>query len=679
MNRIYSSACFAWLLAGTAAAQEKVTFQDHVLPVVEANCAKCHNSDKKKGDLDLTSYAPALAGGASGKVVVSGDPDGSKIWKVVNHSEEPSMPPNRGKLADKDLAVIKKWIAGGLLENLGSKAVASKKPAVDLSLGASAVGKPEGPPPMPGDFLLDPPVTVKRSTAVTGLASSPWAPLIAVAGQKQVVLYHADSLLLLGILPFNDGVESYQPSDVRFSRNGKLLVVAGGHAAKSGRVAVYDITSGDRIIMVGAGQEFDTVLGADLSPDQSKIAAGGPSRMVRVYSTQDGSVLFKLKKHTDWVTAIAFSPSGEYLATADRNGGVTIWDTDNGLEVHTVAGHKSAVTALSWRGDSKLLASASEDGTTKLWEMTEGKQARTANAHGSGALSINFTHDGRTVTCGRDNQIVSWTPDGAKSKAYTFTNELPVRATFSHDGKRVFAADWIGRITVWDASSEKPIGVLEANPPTLAEQLAAAEARLKELEAAAKPSAAATAAAEKAGKAAQEAIAAGAAVTAANTNLAPKEAEVIRIKAEIAKQSTPELEQKVAAARADRNAARIALTNAVAALDARKADVLKLEKAASELKPKDTKQESVQVAAQISRLKIGQAFTSVYRAREALATKKREHEKLLASGSDSDKAAAEKLGQEIAKLEAELKTLSAAHEKMKIATTAAKPVQQSKL
>src|SRR5687767_13109036 len=113
-------------IALVATAQEKVTFQEHVLPVVEANCAKCHNSDKKKGDLDLTSYGAALAGGASGKVVVAGDSDGSKVWKVINHLEDPPMPPKSSKMADKDLAVFKKWIAGGLLENLGSKAIAGK-------------------------------------------------------------------------------------------------------------------------------------------------------------------------------------------------------------------------------------------------------------------------------------------------------------------------------------------------------------------------------------------------------------------------------------------------------------------------------------------------------------------------------------------------------------------------
>ena len=50
---------------------------------------------------------------------------------------------------------------------------------------------------------------------------------------------------------------------------------------------------------------------ADLSPDQSKIAVGGPGRLIKIHATSDGAILQKIKKHTDWVTALAFSPNGE--------------------------------------------------------------------------------------------------------------------------------------------------------------------------------------------------------------------------------------------------------------------------------------------------------------------------------------------------------------------------------
>ena len=37
-----------------------------------------------------------------------------------------------------------------------------------------------------------------RGNAVTALAASPWAPLIAVSGHKQVVLYNMDDLTVAG-------------------------------------------------------------------------------------------------------------------------------------------------------------------------------------------------------------------------------------------------------------------------------------------------------------------------------------------------------------------------------------------------------------------------------------------------------------------------------------------------
>src|SRR6266478_6095838 len=199
------------LLACSLAAEEKTTYQDHILPLVEANCSKCHNADKKKADLELTSYQGALKGSGSGAVLVSGNLDGSKLWKALTHAEEPFMPPNRPKLDDKDLETVKKWIVGGLLETVGGKPIAATAPGQDFTLKIDTTHKPEGPPPMPVHLPLEPIVHTTKKTAITGLAARPWAHLVAVAGQKQVLLYHAEKFDLLGVLPFTEG----QPVDVR--------------------------------------------------------------------------------------------------------------------------------------------------------------------------------------------------------------------------------------------------------------------------------------------------------------------------------------------------------------------------------------------------------------------------------------------------------------------------------
>jgi WD40 repeat protein len=458
--RIHFLAGLAVVLSSAfvATAQDKVTYQDNILPLVQANCAKCHNEDKKKADLDLTSYSGALKGSGSGVVLVSGNPDASKLWKAITHAEEPTMPPNQPALPEKDLEIFRKWIQGGLLENAGGKAVASRKPDVDLTLKPDALDKPDGPPPMPKDLSLEVVVHTIRTTAVTGLAASPWAPLIAVAGQKQVLLFNSDTLDLLGILPFAEG----QPVDVKFSRSGRVLLAGGGLGAKSGRVILWDVVTGKP--MSTLGDDYDAVLAADIRQDQSQVALGGPSRLVKIWSTKTGALQHKIKKHTDWVTAIAFSPNGQMLATADRNGGISIWDPDTAQELFTLAGHKSAVTALSWRADSRLVASSSEDGTVKLWEMDEGRQSKTWPAHGTGTLSVSYARDGRLVTCGRNNLISLWDGTGKKVRDLEKFGDLPLRAGFTPDGGRIVASYFDGRIGVWESADGKRVGELDANP-----------------------------------------------------------------------------------------------------------------------------------------------------------------------------------------------------------------------
>src|SRR5262249_17738322 len=150
----------------------------------------------------------------------------------------------------------------GAPENAGSKVVVVNRPKMDITLSAVVKGKPDGPPPMPTAKLsLDPAVRLPRANAITALAASPWAPLVVVGTPRQVLLYHTDTLDLVGVLPFPEGT----PNVLRFSRNGNLLLAGGGHAGKSGRVVLWNVITGERIFAVG--DELDAVLAADLSAD----------------------------------------------------------------------------------------------------------------------------------------------------------------------------------------------------------------------------------------------------------------------------------------------------------------------------------------------------------------------------------------------------------------------------
>src|SRR5262245_50701001 len=363
----------ATLAASTASAEdakpaEKVNFTDHVLPILRAKCGMCHSAGQAKGGLVLENYGASMTGGASGAVIEAGDLDGSRLWALVTHKEQPAMPPKEPKLPDEMLAVIQKWIEGGAPENKDSQPRIKKKASMTLSTTGISNEKPEGPLPMPENLSTEPLALSPRGNAVTALAASPWAPLAAVSGHRQVLLYNLADFTLAGVLPFPEGTVHV----LRFSRNGSLLLAAGGRGGQSGRVIVFDVKTGNRVFEIGA--EPDAVLGADISPNHGQIALGGPKKLVRVYSTGDGELMFEMKKHTDWITNIEFSPDGVLLATADRSNGLVVWEANTGREFYVLNAHASAITGISWRVDSNALASASEDTTIRLWEMTNGTQ-----------------------------------------------------------------------------------------------------------------------------------------------------------------------------------------------------------------------------------------------------------------------------------------------------------------
>ncbi|MFO1095584.1 MAG: c-type cytochrome domain-containing protein [Planctomycetaceae bacterium] len=441
--------------------------------VLGAAAAVATNANDKKGGLAVDSYATLMAGGSSGAVVEGGAPDASYLWQLVNHESEPKMPPNADKLPEPELAIIKKWIEGGVLETSGSTAKIKKQMAV-----AKIEVSTERPADvaMPQKYLGDSKLVTAHTNAVTALATSPWAPLAAVSSFKQIAIYNTATLELLGVLPFPEG----QAEILKFSRNGSLLMAGGGRGGASGKVVLFDVKTGDR--MAEVGDEYDVVLAADVSPDHSQVALGGPKKMLRVYNVSTGELMYETKKHTDWVTAIEFSPDGVLLASGDRANGLVVWEAFTGRPFQDLLGHQAAVTDVSWRPDSNVLASSSEDGTIRLWEMNNGSQIKAWNAHG-GVAAMDYTRDGRFVSTGRDRIVRLWNGDGAQEREFGGMTDLGMEVAYDAESNRVLGGDWSGVVRVWNAADGALLGQFDTNPPTISLQLEKLQPQLVAIEA----------------------------------------------------------------------------------------------------------------------------------------------------------------------------------------------------
>lgn len=101
---------------------ERLTFEQHIRPILKTHCLLCHGEDdKREGKLDLRLRRLIAAGGESGPGLVPGNPQASLVLTRLRAGE---MPPNGKQLPARDLDLIERWIAAGA-------ATAKEEPADD--------------------------------------------------------------------------------------------------------------------------------------------------------------------------------------------------------------------------------------------------------------------------------------------------------------------------------------------------------------------------------------------------------------------------------------------------------------------------------------------------------------------------------------------------------------------
>jgi mono/diheme cytochrome c family protein len=89
-------------------------FSRDVAPILVGNCLGCHNPERRRGKLDLTTFEKVMAGSDVEKIIEPGKPDESHLVLRLRGEETPKMPQgNNNNLSDEAIERIEKWVRAG--------------------------------------------------------------------------------------------------------------------------------------------------------------------------------------------------------------------------------------------------------------------------------------------------------------------------------------------------------------------------------------------------------------------------------------------------------------------------------------------------------------------------------------------------------------------------------------
>jgi hypothetical protein len=347
---------------------------------------------------------------------------------------QPRMPMGLDPLPADQIELFRKWIAAGVSDDT--------PPEARETLAA-------GKPPI---YKLPP--------VITALAWSPDGKSLAVSGYREVLLHQADGMGLAARLGgLSDRIQS-----LVFSADGSTLVAAGGTPARFGEVQVWEVAARKlaRSVMVSS----DTVFGASLAPDGSKVAVGCADNTVRVIETATGKELHKMGHHENWVLGTAFGIDGKRIVSVGRDRAAKLTDAASGAFIENVNLLRDELSAVTRHPRRDWVLIGGQDRVPYLYRMDRPKAMKIADdttlvrkfeAQLGPILALAFNTDGSRIAVGGAGPEVPIynTETGERIAACRGHQAGIYTVVFRPDGAELATGGFDGRVRVYETVSGK--------------------------------------------------------------------------------------------------------------------------------------------------------------------------------------------------------------------------------
>ena len=192
-----------------------------------------------------------------------------------------------------------------------------------------------------------------------------------------------------------------------------------------------------------------------VTPDGKMLASASADHSIRLWQTDTGKMIRRLRAAPWGVTSFAISSDGQTLAFAADDETIHLWNLISEHEERLAGTLGREGLSLAFAPDDRTLAIASGKGEIQIWELAS-KSERLVLSDAEGNLStIAYSRDGKILASGGSKKLVRlWDPlTGLEFHQLRGHHGEASALSFSPDGQRLAVASGDRAVLVWTISS----------------------------------------------------------------------------------------------------------------------------------------------------------------------------------------------------------------------------------
>jgi WD40 repeat protein len=238
--------------------------------------------------------------------------------------------------------------------------------------------------------------------------------------------------------------------------------------SNTGFVKFWDLATGE---MLKAVKQQRGMAGGEMSRDGTRLITSGYGSQVYLWDVVEQRQLAAIDiGHPDSV-AVAISPDNSKLAAGGNDGAVVILEVASQSKLHELPGDGLPLGGVEFSPDGTLLATATgnykewqKPGTVKLWEVASGRELASLPGPKSKMRRVRFTADGQTLlACGAQHELLVYDVASRTLKHTIPTNDEISDIAVLPDRRTLVLGQYTGIVSLYDLQTKKRVGELDGH------------------------------------------------------------------------------------------------------------------------------------------------------------------------------------------------------------------------